>query len=172
MLDLLHLCEREGIRVFWRRLDEEGNLLGMYFRSPRRHRPIIALDVSLINRVKLARCVLAEEIGHYWCSPTVDHVNVGESAGLEMQALWRDEHRALRMAANLLIPTEALADAVRRGITSADELSEHFLVEEWMVWRKLRVLQEDLREQWRFRVRTADILSPLLAATEWGEAVS
>lgn len=171
MLDLLHLCEREGIFVFWRSLDEDGKLLGMYFRSPRRNRPIIALNESLTCRVKLARCVLAEEIGHYWCSPMVDHVNAGESAGLEMQALWRDEYRALRMAANLLIPTEALAEAVRRGIFSLHELSEHFQVEEWMVWHKLRVLQEDLREQRRFRVRTADILSPLLAAIEWGEAV-
>lgn len=170
MLDLLRLCDQEGIRVFWRSLDpEEGKLLGMYFRSRGGH-PVIVLDESLQYRIPLGRSVLGEEIAHYYTTPTVDHVNHGPDSSLSKQARWRDESRALRLAANLLIPTSELAEAARKGIFLPHELAEYFTVEEYIVWRKFHVLRTDLREQWKLRVAAPDIMSPLLVGVMWGEA--
>lgn len=171
MIDLLRLCDEEGIRVFWRQLDpEEGKLLGMYCRSPK-GRPVIALDERLQYRVPLGRSVLAEEIAHYYTVPTADHLNHGPGVSLNGPSVWRDESRAMRLAANMLIPTEQLAIAARKGLTSCHELAQYFLVEEYIVWRKFHVLRTDLREQWKLRLAAPDIMSPLLVATMWGEAV-
>lgn len=171
MLDLLAVCEKEGIRVFWRQLDpDEGKLLGMYFRS-RKGRPVIALDESLQHRIRLARSVLAEEIAHYYTTPTADHLHHGPQNPLNGQAIWRDESRALRLAVNMLIPTHELAAAAKKGLHSCHELAEYFRVEEYIVWRKFHVLRTDLREQWKLRVAAPDIISPLLVAVQWEEAV-
>lgn len=170
MLDLLRLCDREGIQLFWRQLDGERKLLGMYFRSAS-GQPVIALDENLQHRIPLARCVLAEELGHYWTAPTADHLNCACETSLNKQARWQDEKRALRKAANLLIPTEKLAQAGRRGLFLAHELAEHFTVEEYVVWLKFHVLRSDLREQWKLHVVAPEIMSPLLVGVMWGEAV-
>lgn len=172
MVELLSICETEGVRFFWRELDPwDGLLLGMYFVSPR-GRPVIALDESLASpgRVRLARCVLMEEIAHYWTTPTADHLRHRDNS-LNTQAIWRDESRAIRLAANHLIPTEELAAAVNRGLSSPHELAEHFQVEEWMVWRKFHILRKDLREQYKLKASSGDILSPLLVSVMWGQAV-
>jgi len=171
VIDLLRLCDKEGIRVFWRQLDpEEGKLLGMYFRS-NGGEPVIALDESLQYRISLGRSVLAEEIAHYYTVPTANHLNHGPDSSLNGQAIWRDESRALRLAANMLIPTLELAEAAKKGFSSCHELAEYFRVEEYMVWRKFHVLRTELREQWKLRVAAPDIMSPLLVAVQWGEAV-
>jgi len=164
VLDLLTVCEREGIRVFWRQLDpEEGKLLGMHFRSPK-GKPVIVLDESLQHRIPLGRSVLAEELAHYYTVPTADHFNHGPDESLNRQAIWRDEYKALRLAANMLIPTSALAEAAKKGIFLPHELAEYFTVEEYIVWRKFHVLRTDLREQWKLRAAAPDIMSPLLVA--------
>lgn len=168
MQDLLSICERDNVLVFWRHLDPDGKLLGMYFRSPG-GRPIIVLDESLTHRTRLARCVLAEELAHYWTAPTADHLNHDDP--LNKQAIWKDESRAGRLAANLLIPTTHLAAAVKRGLFSAHELADEFNVEEWMIWRKFHILRQDLREQHKLRESIGDLLSPLLVDVLWGYAV-
>lgn len=151
MLKLLSLCEREGICFFWRPLDPDNQqLLGMYFRTPTGV-PVIVLDESLINRIKTARTVLAEELAHYWTVPMVDHMNCRVDDPLTKVNVWRDESRALRLATNLLIPTVELVAALNKGVYSHHELSEYFMVEEYVVQRKMNLLRIDLHEQMKLR---------------------
>lgn len=71
-------------------------------------------------------------------------------------ACHRDEARAIRWAADHLIPTDHLLRAVREGVTPVDELAEYFYVTRWMVLAKLRTLAGPV---WRCRaghVHTTD----------------
>lgn len=172
MEGLLQLCRHHGVDVHFVRLSSTGKILGYYCHA-RDGTPLIMLDESLCTRPRLLRCVLAEELGHHLTVPQGHPAGMGYSV-LERDNLMQlslDEARALRWAANCLIPTDELAFAAKRGLVLAHELAEHFQVEEWMVWRKFHVLRQDLREQHRLRASFGDILSPLLAEIMWGAAV-
>lgn len=169
MLGLLRICEDEGIDLFYRPLIPEYGIFGMYFRDGE-GRPVIVLDKGLPSRPRMERCIMAEEVGHHMTTPTSSFLIAHFSYSLTV-AISRDEARALRWAANYLIPTDGLAAAAGQGITGVDELADHFYVTPWMVYRKLGVLKTDLREAWKLRVKNRrDLFSPLLVATQWGQA--
>lgn len=159
MLDLLRICDSEGIAVFWRALDPfEHKLLGIYFRSPG-GRPVIALDSSMEHNISRARSILAEEVFHYFSTPSVEHLNFGPARSLT--ALMNS--KAVCDAANFLIPTCELARAANNGLIKCDELAHHFRVEEYMVWCKLGVLRQDAREREKFRSIAEDAMDHLLS---------
>lgn len=170
MDNLVALCDREGIVVLYvDSLTRSRNKLGYYFRDED-GQPVILLDSTLRDKPRLHRCILAEELGHYFCGAHGRIVRPAADTPLARQARARDEHQGLRWAANYLIPTEELAVAAKTGLSLAPELADYFRVEEYMVWRKLHILRTDLREQWKLHVAAPDIMSPLLVAVRWGEA--
>lgn len=169
MQDLLEIARAERVHVVYGSLAEKDGIYGMYFRDEK-GRPIIILDDDLHHRPRLKRCVLAEEIGHHLTAPTtsfyVAHISYSLSVDIS-----RDEARALRWAANHLIPTKRLAEAAERGIQTTHDIADYFFVTEWMVYRKYQFLRTDLREQMKLRVRRRDIMSPLLVATQLGQSI-
>lgn len=168
MEGLLQICREHEIWVSYQPLYASEGRLGMFFRDAG-GRPIIILDTSLLTQPRLERCILAEEIGHYFTTPTSTFfvVHFSYSAAVTLS---RDDSRALRWASNYLMPTPALAEAVKRGLRTVDELAEHFEVTPWMVWRKLHFLRADLREEQGLRVKVRDLFAPILVDRMWGQA--
>lgn len=158
---LLRICEEKGIDIEYTRLVPERGFLGWYCTDWDTGQPLILLDESLLSNHMLHRCVLAEEVGHHMAGVRLWGKNVRS----------QNEYRAMRWAVDYLIPTHELAEAAKRGLYFSHELAEWFAVPEWIVLRKFQVLKQDLRERHNLRVHTSDILSPLLVATLWGEAV-
>lgn len=165
------ICDQEGIVILYMKyLTRSMRKLGYYYRTEE-GQPVILLDESLKTNPRRHRCVLAEELGHYFCGTTGPVLQLSRYSPLAGQARGKDEHRGLRWAANFLIPTPELAEAAKKGLSLAHELADFFGVEEYMVWRKFHVLRTDLREQRKLRIVAPDIMSPLLVNTMWGEAV-
>lgn len=170
MEGLLAICDQEGIDVQYGTITRRKSLLGLFWWEPDGG-PVIGLDESLLSHPRLERCVLAEEVGHFYFPP------VGSLAGMHFSSSLgrlntpnrsRDESKAVRWAANYLIPTAQLAEAANSGIRSVDELADYFCVTEWMVWRKLAVIRMDMREQQGLRVKTRDLWAPILVDNLWG----
>lgn len=158
MLDLLRICDYEGIAVFWRSLDPfEHKVMGMYFLSPG-GRPVIALDTSIMQNIPRVRSILAEELFHHYATPGVEHLNFGPARSLSCLV----RSKAVCDAANYLIPTEELALAAKDGLIKCEQLAQHFHVEEYIVWCKLAILRRDVREQDKFRAIAEDAMKRLL----------
>ncbi|MBX5464303.1 MAG: ImmA/IrrE family metallo-endopeptidase [Clostridia bacterium] len=127
----LWVAYRDLRRMSWSRL-----VLGLYVRAG--HRGMILLDRSLVDKPRLLRSVLAEEIGH--------HLTVGEQDAMTAYmsysrrvALSRDEARAIRWACDALLPEPGVRTSLRRGATISD-LAEEFEVTEWLVHRRLEFM--------------------------------
>lgn len=132
---LLKLAYAEGIKIeYW---DFALPVRGFYVYEPGMP-PVIGLANDLFNNYREFRCVLAEELGHHFTTagrflPCIHHhysdrVNIG-----------RAEYRAMKWAANYLIPEDKLRAAFRRGITQVWELTEHFNVNEEMMRFRLNL---------------------------------
>ncbi|HHV61111.1 MAG TPA: ImmA/IrrE family metallo-endopeptidase [Firmicutes bacterium] len=101
--------------------------------------PVIGLAHDLLGNRREFRTVLGEEIGHHVttvgsCLPCV-HYHYSDRVNIS-----RAEYRALRWAANYLMPEDKLLQAFRRGITEIWELAECFDVTEDMVRFRLKSL--------------------------------
>lgn len=153
---LLRLVEQEGIHLCYTDLsDAPGRrVYGLYYREPRRNLPVIILDHRLEHNLPLHRSVLAEELGHHFTAPSTS-VAVAYTSYSVALALSRDERRALRWACDYLLPVAEVAAAVERGIATPWDLAEHFLVTEWLIWRRLEFMAAAAKSCIRKGVRLA-----------------
>lgn len=167
-METLHrLCAAEGIVVEYVSLTRSKRILGWYYRAWD-GQPIIALDVDLQTNPILGRCVLAEEYGHHKTGSTGCIIHAG-AYSLTRANRARDESRAVRYAAELLIPTRELAEAIQKGCTSTHDLADHFYVMPWMVRRRLHFLRDDLQKEAGLRVAgIRDLFDPILVDNLWG----
>jgi len=168
MEGLLAICDAQGISVSYQPLAPERGLLGMYIRDG--ERAGIILDVSLRSQPRLERTVMAEEVGHHFTvgpgSIFVIHRSYHTAIGLS-----RADELALRWGADYLVPTPALAEAIRQGLRTYEELADHFDTTVWMIRRKLVFLRQDLRREQGLRVKGLwDLFAPILVDTLWGQA--
>ncbi len=103
--------------------------------------PVILLDKRLLKHPRLYKCVLAEEIGHYFTAPVSNLLVVHTSYNREI-AMSADERRALKWATDFLIPDHKLLAAMHCGCLTVHELADHFQVTEWFMHRKLGFIYE------------------------------
>jgi len=132
MQQMFELAEREGINVRW--WNFEPPIRGMYW-APQKAPPIIFLSNSLEGNTRLLRCVMAEELGHHF---TLEHECLCDTYYnyRDRLAVSRAEFRALRWAAQYLIPIDKFAQAVRNGVTEQWQLAETFdVIEDIVVYR-------------------------------------
>ena len=130
--------EANGIRVeYW---DFPPPLEAVYWSAPDMGiPPVIGLSRSLFSNRAHFRTVLAEELGHHFTSAhdglpkTLFHYQ-------DRLVVSREEYRALKWAANFLIPADNLREAVKKGIREDWELAEHFEVDECLVIFRKRLL--------------------------------
>jgi len=110
---LYELAEKENIKVYDCSIN---NAYGIFVR------------INGINGIGLNRnltyvhekCVLAEELGHYYYDATYSpHCK-------NLQLILKQEHKAKKWAYHVLIPFENLKLAVKNGMDNIYDLSEYF----------------------------------------------
>ena len=135
MQRLLEIADAENITIEYRKLTRGLN--GFYIWE-QDCPPYIALSFSLKSNYRLHRCVLAEELGHHFTS-------IGERFSQKHHSLQdrltidKIEYKALRWAANFLVPEDDLLDAIRDGLCELWELAEEFDVTEEMMRFRMRL---------------------------------
>ncbi|MEW6245068.1 MAG: ImmA/IrrE family metallo-endopeptidase [Bacillota bacterium] len=141
MDDLFRLAEREGIVVeYW---DFTPPLEAVYWWSPGLP-PVIGLAYSLERQPRAyQRCVLAEELGHHFTA-IADAIPRTFFHYQDRLNVSRAEYRALRWAAEYLMPSGELKAALRKGIKESWELATWFDVTKEMAVFRLRL--PDLRQ--------------------------
>ena len=141
MDDLYSLAETEKIKVDFFDFGNT-NIKGIYYVDDNMP-PTIGLDVSLKNNTPLFRSVFAEELGHHFTSAGFgiprQFYNYSERLVID-----RIEYKALRWAANYLIPENDLLDALRDCIETQSELAEHFRVVPEIIKIRLKLFEKNL----------------------------
>lgn len=144
MEGLWRIVEREKITVRYKNLlKHRSTLFGLYFYDDFEDvsGPAIILDKSLTNNYRLHRCVLAEEIGHFFTAPRTNYLVAYTSYTTEM-IMSQDERKALQWATDYLMPNNIFRQAVKNGFRTVYDLAEFFDVTEWMVYRKINFLEQ------------------------------
>lgn len=135
MQRLLEIATAESITIEYRALPKGLN--GFYIWEAG-FPPYIALSYSLASNYRLHRCVFAEELGHHFTS-------VGQRFSQKHHSLQdritidKVEYKAIRWAANHLVPEDGLLDAIRDGLCELWELAEEFDVTEEMMRFRMRL---------------------------------
>lgn len=135
MESLLQLAEAENIAVEYSKLRHP--VRGFYWH-PVDACPIIGLSLKLHTDHRLHRCVLAEELGHHFTS-SGERIARKHHSVQDRLTIDKCEYKALRWAANYLIPENNLLDAVSEGLCEIWELADHFSVTEDMMRFRLRL---------------------------------
>jgi Zn-dependent peptidase ImmA (M78 family) len=132
---LYQLAEQQGIQVQERELFHPVQAAYFSFRS---HSPLILLSSRLRHDPPLYRCVFAEELGHHFtsCGDSLPHKHYRYHDRLNIT---RVEHRALLWAAQYLIPSKDLFQALQKDIREDWELAEHFVVTKEMIHFRLQM---------------------------------
>lgn len=130
LMDLFSLAEDEGIIIEW--WDFKPPLEAIYWAANDMP-PIIGLANSLMYAPKAYfRCVFAEELGHHFTSVgyRISRTHLRYRDRIEIS---RTEYRALRWAAQWLMPLDKLVQTLKQGIVRVCELADYFDVTEDMV---------------------------------------
>lgn len=108
--------------------------------------PIIGLDNSLRHDPPLLRCILAEELGHHFTTSGsfIPRQFYNYSDRLHISKI---EFKAIKWAANYLIPENDLLDVISSGLYEPWELAEHFNVTEEFATFRLRLFGAKTQQQ-------------------------
>ena len=140
LFKMFKLAEESGVKVlYW---DFKKPFEAVYLALPGCP-PVIGLCRSLLNSRAHFRSVFAEELGHHFTSVGTNalkpHFHFADKLLYS-----RDEYRAMKWAANYLIPEEELKYAVqKRGLTEVWQLADYFCVDEEMIDFRLRLLRKN-----------------------------
>jgi Zn-dependent peptidase ImmA (M78 family) len=134
---LLDLAKRNGINLmFW---DFQPPIEAIYYYYPGKN-PVIGIDRKLKNNIKNFRCILAEELGHFF---TTDQGNMVSHYHLHDKIqIYREEYKAMKWAVNYLIPDEELEIAF--NTMSPWELEDYFQVNSDFMAFKLKLYKDKL----------------------------
>lgn len=138
---LLDFADRMGARIYYSDLRSlHPELLG--YTKP----PCIYLDVSLRDKSRQHKCILAEELGHILYPPRPGHVAFHRKSYINLDHCKRgnikaivaqDERKALDWATSILMPDVEFWRVIEDGINTVHELAEYFDVEHWFVLHKI-----------------------------------
>lgn len=133
MDSLLTLAEQENIIV--EQFPFHHPLMGIYLHESGKV-PIIGLSTFISSNVE-RRCIMAEELGHHFTSAGISISTKCEFYNyLERSEISRTEYKALKWAANYLMPEHDLLNIISNGLHEKWELADYFNVtEEFAVFR-------------------------------------
>lgn len=104
-LDRLYdLAEAENIKIYDYCIDE--NINGMFLNYDKLN--AIALNYHSFENSLEEKCVLAEELSHYYQDAVYNYKNVDE------ELYRKQEYRAMKYSINMLIPFEDLKLAIKK----------------------------------------------------------
>lgn len=113
--NLYDLAEKEKIKIYdWHIEDAYGAFINIDKINA------IALNYNKIGTYVEEKCILAEEIGHYYYDATYSPYCQ------DMQLITKQERKAKKFAYNVLVPFENLRKAILSGKTSILSLAEYF----------------------------------------------
>ena len=134
---LVELAKKNNITLkFW---DFHPPIEAVYYCYPGKN-PVIGIDYKIRKEKKHFRCVLAEELGHYFTTDQgsiISHYHVRDRIGF-----CRQEYKAMEWAVNYLIPDPDL----KRAVTTIPpwELEEFFQVDSDFIAFKLKLKKDQL----------------------------
>ena len=99
---LYDLAEKENIEIYDYYIDED--IYGMYLNYDKLN--AIALNYKTINDSKQEKCVLSEELGHYYMDATYNYSNADKIL------IDKQVYRARKWSYYVLIPFENLKSAI------------------------------------------------------------
>lgn len=152
---LWDIIDKENIAVTYRNLSKTPEHVHGIYLYEDRVGPLIVLDIYLHHSHRLHKCVLAEEIGHFYTAPRTNLLTVHTSANLQTMES-QDERKAAQWATDYLIPDSELVKALELGNRSCFDLAEYFDVTEWFMYRKLGLLKMCFRRT-GLKVRGRDL---------------
>lgn len=103
---LYDLAEKENVKIYDYYIDEDIN--GMYLNYDKLN--AIALNYKSIKNNKEERCILSEELGHYYMDATYNYSNADKIL------IDKQEYRARKWSYYILIPFENLKSAILKRI--------------------------------------------------------
>jgi len=137
---LLALAKQNKIAIkFW---DFKPPIEAVYYSYPGKN-PVIGLDYRILSDKNHFRCVLAEELGHYFTTQResiITHCHHRSRIGA-----YREEYQAMVWAVNYLIPDRELALALK--LMPPWELKNHFQVDPDFLAFKLKLAKDKLLAQ-------------------------
>ena len=149
---LLELVEKEKIMLSYLPLREyRQSLWGLYIPGKHGINPAIYLDRELKHNPKLyrlARCILAEELGHYFTGIGSSVFKIHANYSLERK-MSVEEERALHWATSRLISTDEVLELLRRNKCECTDLADYFEVTTWFMFRKLEFVQYQIKARRR-----------------------
>lgn len=101
---LYDLAENENIEIFDYCIDE--NIDGMFLNYDKLN--AIALNYNNFENSSEEKCILSEELAHYYMDATYNYKNVDE------ELYRKQEYRAKKFSFNMLIPYEDLKLAIKK----------------------------------------------------------
>lgn len=120
---LYDLAEKEDVKIYDFYFDEDIN--GMYLNYNKLN--AIALNYKVINNSQEEKCILSEELGHYYMDATYP------ASTKDKILIDKQEYKAKKWSYYILIPFEKLKSAISNGIDTLYSLAEYFEVtEEYM----------------------------------------
>ena len=103
-LDRLYdLADAENIKIYDYCIDDEIN--GMFLNYDKLN--AIALNYSNFENSSEEKCVLSEELAHYYMDATYNYKNV------DPELFYKQEYRAMKYCLSMLIPFEDLKLAIK-----------------------------------------------------------
>ena len=130
---IFKLLEEEGINLEW--WDFPDYLLGVYVEID--DCKVIGLKKDIDRSNRKLKCILSEELGHYFTGST--YKNSKPKNYREEIEIARNEYRAKKWQVFFLIPEDKFLEAIRKGITETWELAEYFDVDEEVIKFYLRL---------------------------------
>ncbi len=117
--NLYSITEKEKIKVYnWHIEDADGAYINIDKINA------IALNYDNIGTYVEEKCVLAEELGHYYYEATYSLYCQ------DLQIISKQERKAKKWAYNVLVPYEDLHRAIKNGLTTVYSLANYFEVTE------------------------------------------
>ena len=119
---LYDLAEKENIKIYdWYLEDIDGMYLNYHNVNA------IALNYDRLGTYIDEKCILAEELGHYYMDATYP------ASCTNTVLINKQEYRAKKWSYNTLVPFKSLRKAFSNGINTVYSLAEYFEVtEEYM----------------------------------------
>jgi Zn-dependent peptidase ImmA (M78 family) len=136
---LINLAEQQKIIIDEYPLGEE--LRAIYLKIRELENPIIFLNKNLSYYSPETRCVLAEELGHYFT--TIGNALYQHRNYSDVLMVNKIEKAAIRWAGHFLIPNEELYQALQHGQPSLYELAQKFNVTEGFAKARLQIFKEE-----------------------------
>jgi len=127
--------------IFFEKLELPNNVYGYYQNSNAESYILISDKVNLSNNESLYKCILAEEIGHYFTciGNNVPHKSNSYHSDLLIE---KQEVKAIKWATDYLIDTDLLLDYLRHNtMAKLSDIADHFQVTEDFIIRKLEFMK-------------------------------